>query len=162
MKSKSALQDCEIEKLKGKVEESDKVVKELKGKVEGSEKRAVDTDKRVDDAKKILDDLGGKVEEIEKRKDTTGAAVHFGSIYYSRRWRLLMFLGGLVAPGFRLVWALQNSNKGQDRWSYAGLAFWVFSNLCLCGAGIGNPRNISSWKEKLFVGMCGVLMGLPT
>ncbi|GMH74078.1 hypothetical protein TrLO_g9761 [Triparma laevis f. longispina] len=75
---------------------------------------------------------------------------------YSSRWRALLFVGGCTSTVFGVYGYAHND----ERLSWFSVTLWAFSSVCLFGAAFGNPRNSRSWKEKLFIGICGLLFGV--
>jgi len=132
----------------------------------------------MDDLKKSIDFLMGEVRTLRSecsalrtRADNTDAenadlkaqvealkakATEELMLKYASRWRGLLFVGGTISSAFAIYGYLKND----ERWSWAAGTFWGFSIACLFGAMVGNPKNIHSWKEKFFIGICGILFGL--
>lgn len=77
-----------------------------------------------------------------------------GEMKFSRMWRAVLLMGGMIAPTFAVLGLLKDGEK----WSWAAYCFWVFSMVC-AWACFGNTRNSKSWRERLFVAFCGFSMG---
>ena len=123
--------------------------------------RADKSDARADKSDAENADLKAKVEELIKANNTSSTAPppppeEELMTRYSSRWRVLFFIGGTISSTF----AVYGYVKDDERLSWASATFYAFSNVCLVGAALGNPENIQSLKEKLFVGICGVLCGI--
>ena len=123
--------------------------------------RADKSDARADKSDAENADLKAKVEELIKANSTSSTVPppppeEELMTRYSSRWRLLFFIGGTIPSAF----AVYGYVKDDERLSWAAATFYAFSVLCLLGVALGNPQNIQSWKEKLFVVICAGLIGL--
>lgn len=74
---------------------------------------------------------------------------------FSRRWRTLLILGGLLAPGMAVKAILTKS----ERWAWTSVSFIVCSCVSIFAAAFGNVRNWNNRSEKALVMLCSLGMG---
>ncbi|GMH61321.1 hypothetical protein TrST_g6686 [Triparma strigata] len=146
---------------KPRVDKADARANKADARADKADARADKADARADKSDAENADLKAKVEELIKANSTSSTAPtpppeeELMTRYFSR-WRALLFICGTISFAF----AVYGYVKDDERWSAAATTFWAFSVVCLVGAAVGNPQNIRSWKEKLFVGICAVLAGV--
>ncbi|GMH60075.1 hypothetical protein TrST_g7694 [Triparma strigata] len=161
LKARADKADARADKSDARADTADARADTADARADKADARADKADARADKSDAENADLKAKVEELIKANSTISTASPPSPeeelmTSYSSRWRELLFIGGTISSAF----AVYGYMKDDERWSWAGGTFYAFSAVCLIGAGAGNPQNIQSWKEKLFNGICGVLIGL--
>jgi len=82
---------------------------------------------------------------------------------FAKSWRMLLFSAGLFSTELALVghYFGEGFSNCKYKWHACSYIFDVFSMTCLSAAAGSNPERIVwSLREKFFVTLCGVIMGL--